>query len=382
VLACSSGLTVAAVNGVATFSGCTINNAGPGYTLIATATGLSAAISASFDIGLAPPPVPAHLEFAVATVFPPPLTGIAGGALNFIFDVRVVDSNSQLIMTGPQSAASVTLSMAPNPVGATVSCPSGVTVAAVQGVAHFTGCSVSTAGSDLAFIAAAPGLGSTLSFSFNILPQPNSNVPTLTLTASPKVIEWGDTVTLSVHMGPAGGSGGPVGNRKVHIRVATVTAVLAFTTAGDVTTDANGNATFAYTPATNLYYLAVYDGDPDLGPASSAMVRVTVRQIALLRPDNAGKVKTVAKGTLVEFTTVVRPARDDIPRTHVKWQVWRLVNNRWTLFLTQISDPDVSGRAFLRVSFNTGSWYVRSQAMPTQLNANSFWTGIQRYDVK
>jgi hypothetical protein len=43
-----------------------------------------------------------------------------------------------------------------------------------------------------------------------------------------------------------------------------------------------------------------------------------------------------------------------------------LVNSRWTLFLSELSDPDVSGRAFLTVRFNTGSWYVRSQAMPTQ----------------
>ena len=71
----------------------------------------------------------------------------------------------------------------------------------------------------------------------------------------------------------------------------------------------------------------------------------------------------------------------DPSRTHVTWQIWRLVSGRWTLFLSEQSDPDVSGIAFLSITFNTGSWYVRSQAMPTSLNANSVWTPKQRFDV-
>jgi len=126
----------------------------------------------------------------------------------------------------------------------------------------------------------------------------------------------------------------------------------------------------------------VFDGSTDLGPIVSAETRVVVRQLALIKPDNAGLVKTIAKGTSVEFRTVARQSRDDIPRTHVKWEIWRLVNNRWILFLTQTSDPDVSGTAFFTIQFNTGSWRIRSQAMPTQLNANSVWTPFVQYLVK
>src|SRR5436190_113861 len=48
--------SVNAVSGVATFSTLSINNAGNGYTLTASASGLTGATSASFNITAAPPP--------------------------------------------------------------------------------------------------------------------------------------------------------------------------------------------------------------------------------------------------------------------------------------------------------------------------------------
>ena len=210
--------------------------------------------------------------------------------------------------------------------------------------------------------------------------------PTLTITASHSTILWGEGVDLTVHLDAPSGSAVSVANRTIRVQVAKVHTVDGFTTiapGGDVVTDSSGNAAIAgYTPATNLWYRAVLDASADLGAATSADTRVTVRQLALITPDNGGTVKTITKGTTVEFRTKVRPARDDVPRTHVKWQIWRVVNNRWTPFLTQLSDTDVAGLAFLSITFNTGRWFVRSQAMPTQLNANSVWTPGQYYDVK
>src|SRR5947208_3925190 len=48
--------SVNAVSGVATFSTLSINNAGNGYTLTASASGLTGATSASFNITAPPPP--------------------------------------------------------------------------------------------------------------------------------------------------------------------------------------------------------------------------------------------------------------------------------------------------------------------------------------
>jgi len=50
-LTCTSGLAKAAIAGVATFSGCQINNAGVGYTLTASATGLTGVTSTAFTVG-------------------------------------------------------------------------------------------------------------------------------------------------------------------------------------------------------------------------------------------------------------------------------------------------------------------------------------------
>ena len=49
-LTCTGGLTKAAVAGVATFSGCQINNAGVGYTLTAAATSLTGTTSSAFTV--------------------------------------------------------------------------------------------------------------------------------------------------------------------------------------------------------------------------------------------------------------------------------------------------------------------------------------------
>jgi hypothetical protein len=51
-LTCTNGQTKAAVAGVATFSGCKIDKAGTGYTLVAAATGMTSATSTAFTVSL------------------------------------------------------------------------------------------------------------------------------------------------------------------------------------------------------------------------------------------------------------------------------------------------------------------------------------------
>src|SRR5439155_3941519 len=55
--------SVNAVSGVATFSTLSINNAGTGYTLVASASGLTGATSTSFNITAPPPPPATNLAF-------------------------------------------------------------------------------------------------------------------------------------------------------------------------------------------------------------------------------------------------------------------------------------------------------------------------------
>src|SRR3954447_14661996 len=82
-------------------------------------------------------PVPApHLEFGVATANPGPLTGVAGGGLNFQFHVNVLDASGQVITTGAGATTPVTLGLATNAAGAAVTCTGGLTTNAVAGVAN------------------------------------------------------------------------------------------------------------------------------------------------------------------------------------------------------------------------------------------------------
>src|SRR2546429_3763877 len=76
--------SVNALSGVATFSTLSINNAGNGYTLTASASGLTGATSASFNITAAPPPPATHVAFttqpqttqAAQTMFAVPVTAL------------------------------------------------------------------------------------------------------------------------------------------------------------------------------------------------------------------------------------------------------------------------------------------------------------------
>jgi glucose/arabinose dehydrogenase len=106
VLTCTSGLTVTDSNGVATFNGCAISAIGDGYTLIATAAGLTSAVSGSFDIsGVTPYPTRIFGIDAIATSLAVsasefPTTGTAGAVV-----LARSDFFSDALAGGPLAAA-------------------------------------------------------------------------------------------------------------------------------------------------------------------------------------------------------------------------------------------------------------------------------------
>ncbi len=202
--------------------------------------------------------------------------------------------------------------------------------------------------------------------------------PPLTVSTSATAIAWGTGVTFSVHLAPDSGGGTGAG-RAVHLQ-SSVDHVT-WGTISELTTDATGDATFQYRPVTNLYYRAVFDGATDYPAVTSPEKRVTVRQILLLRPDNAGRTKQIPAGSTVTFAALVRPARSDVPPGTVTVQVWEYTGS-WELVASRTLRPDASGRTSLRVSFpDQASYYVRAIANPTPVNANSAWSPIQRYDA-
>ncbi len=333
---------------------------GPNVTIVGADTG-----------GVGGAGVPALLRFTAQ-----PSAATAGVALSTAPAVTVVDDTGQTVTTGAGATTMVTLAIGAGPQGAALTCQGGATRAAVAGIATFDGCSVSPAGGGYVLVATAPGLPAAASTPFVAAPA----APTLTLEAASTVIRWGDPAQLSVHLVPPA-SGGTVAGQVVHLQRST--DGVDWTTAADLTTDSQGTATWSERPATNLFFRAVFDGSAELAAVTGAPVRVLVRQLALLRPDNAGTVRAVARGTTVTFTTLVRPARPELAPGRVLYRVYQLVGRTWILRREATVTADAAGRATLPVSFGTaGSWYVRAIALPTPANANSVWSPLERYAVR
>src|SRR5438132_264726 len=152
--------TLAAIGGAATFSGAAslhINRVGTGYTLTATATGLSAATSAPFDITLGPA---AKLSFTLN-----PRSTTAGSTLTPGVQVSVLDGGGNLV---PSFAGTITLAIAPG-TGTSGAALAGTTaLAALGGVAAFTTLSVATPGGNYRLAATADGLRGATSGTFTI----------------------------------------------------------------------------------------------------------------------------------------------------------------------------------------------------------------------
>src|SRR5438132_123873 len=152
--AARSGTTpVAAVSGVATFF-VSLNKAGTGYTLTASAGGFAPVTSTAFDIT---PGTATQLAFTVQ-----PSNTVAGAAISPAVQITALDPAGNPV---PSFTGSVTVALGNNPGGSTLG--GSTTVAAVGGVVTF---------SDLTLDKAAPGywltatgLGTATSSSFNII---------------------------------------------------------------------------------------------------------------------------------------------------------------------------------------------------------------------
>jgi hypothetical protein len=143
--------------GISTFSNLNINKAGSGYTLTASATGLTMATSAGFDITHA---AADHLVFTVqpsTTQFNQPITPDIQVEIRDAFDNLVTDGTN-----------AVTLTIGTDPSLGTATLTNGGPVNASGGVATFTGVSIDIIGSGYTLNAAASGLTGDGSISFDI----------------------------------------------------------------------------------------------------------------------------------------------------------------------------------------------------------------------
>src|SRR5262249_7625700 len=134
---------------------CRISKPGTGYTLTATASGLTNAASSTFDVTPGP---------ATKVVFTQqPTAVVAGDTISPAVTVTVQDAGGN---TGTASNPSITLTISTNPGGGTLS--GTVTVNAVNGIATFTNLSIDKAGTGYRLAASSSGLTGATSNTFNV----------------------------------------------------------------------------------------------------------------------------------------------------------------------------------------------------------------------
>jgi hypothetical protein len=160
--AVSGKTTVQAVQGVATFSGLTIDKAGVGDVLNVVADGAGSLSTSAFQV------VPAAPRQLVIDVQPP---GQVAAGQSFGFTVAAEDSYGNVVTS---FKGTVTASLAENPAGSSLS--GVVSTSAVNGVANFSGLVLDKAGSGYAIAAASAGLASSPSNSMTVAPAAPSRL--------------------------------------------------------------------------------------------------------------------------------------------------------------------------------------------------------------
>lgn len=155
----SGTLTRSAVNGVATFSDLSLTKVGSGYTLNASASGVTGATSASFSITAAGA---STLVFTVQ-----PSNTQTGTSISPAVKVTAFDAYGNMA-TG--FSGSTTMSIGQNPSGGTLS--GTKTVTAVNGVATFSDLKIDRAGNGYTLRVNASGVTGATSAQFNVTQKP------------------------------------------------------------------------------------------------------------------------------------------------------------------------------------------------------------------
>jgi len=160
--ALSGTKTVNAVNGMATFSGLSVNLVGSGYTLSATSGALTSATSSAFDVTVRPA---AKLAFATQ----PSSSNAAGAYLGTQPVVTIQDAAGSTVTA---STAAVTLAITPGTGASGAALSGNTTVNAVNGAATFRDLSVDLAGSNYTLSATSGALTSATSSAFDVTVRP------------------------------------------------------------------------------------------------------------------------------------------------------------------------------------------------------------------
>jgi hypothetical protein len=319
-------------------------------------------------LGALPTPAPTAAAFVA-----PPASGTAGGPLLGQPTVAIVDAGGRVAATGPGATMPVTLTLASNPTGATLTCDGGLTRAAVRGIAAFTGCSVSLAGASYTIRADVPGLAPATSAPFAV-GAPGAP-PQVALAVSPTTVAFGRPITAAVAVPPPAGSG----------LVATIEwspDAATWTSAGEVTLDLAGAGSLTAEPRRHGRW-RVRTVLPDGSVAVSAAVAVSVNATAALS-SSVRSGRTVTRTTRITLTHTGRPAGPDVARGRARFDIFQQVGTDLVRRRTILAWADpATGRARITITLpSAGRWSIRSRAERTATSGPSTWTRGVRYWVR
>jgi hypothetical protein len=153
-------LSVMASYGVAAFSGLTLTKAASGYTLQASSSGLSSVITSAVTV------TPAKATQLVITQQPPSTVKVNTG---FGFQASIEDQYGNVVTTATNT---VKVAFARNPAGAILG--GTLSVTASQGVASFSGLTISKVGNGYTLQVTSNGLSSAVTNAINVTKTGNS----------------------------------------------------------------------------------------------------------------------------------------------------------------------------------------------------------------
>lgn len=171
-------VTVNAVSGVATFNAARLRQSCGVYRLNATATGLTAGVSATFAVVPGTP-----TQFNITNH---PTTPMTAGCCNFVA-AQIQDSLGNV---NTATAVSVTVSLGTNPTGAVMT--GTLTKSSTSGSVNFNDLSITKSGTGYRFALAATGMTTASSNTFDV--QPGSANKLVFITNPSATVKSGSTV--------------------------------------------------------------------------------------------------------------------------------------------------------------------------------------------
>jgi subtilisin family serine protease len=318
-------------------------------------------------LGPLPAAVPASLSFVA-----PAASGTTGAAFLGQPAVGIMDEAGQLVTRGPGSSLPVTLSVATNAGGGTLSCPVGLTAVAVGGIARFAGCSLDREGFGYVLRADGPGVTGAIGAPFVVAAA--GSPPSLSLTTSTATVTYGAALGLTGRAVLPAGAG-------VTIETVRVAGGIDLERRSLIA-DAQGQATWSFKPiVTSDYRLRMIA--PGTGIVEvSAPVRIRVNAKALLRSSIVNG-RTISRTTRIVVTTTIRPIGVLAARGRARIDLFQRTSSGWVRRRIVYANADLTGRARATIRLpSAGSWWIRSRAEPTTTNWASAWTAGVRYTVR